>query len=442
MATIRIIGTHTKDKISLYIRVRNGRKADVSYKTPYKIDKKSWSDKKQTIKATSTPLKKIKNKLDSLVIRIQERMDEDAHKGIDINSRWVKKVVDGFFNNDNNGLSPYIIDWINHIIDNHKTIRTVQGNIGISANRLKAYKTLKNLVNDFQGRSMCKVLEVDQLFYDDFCTWLISKKYSDSTLKKYADDLIAVCKFAKRQKVVSNPELYEITKYAIKRKEPLTLTDTELQKIKEVNLPNNHLENTRKWILLGCTLAQRVEDLLNIDETNFKHVPDENGNLVEVIHIIQSKTGAEAIFLAEQVKEIIKDGLPYKISSQKLRDYVKKVCELAEINSPTHGEIIKIIKVGNKEVKRKVKGTYPKWMLITPHVFRKTGASYYNYKYGTTVAKIHTGHIKDETLKIYVNDNLSKKVTVLLEAHKEQGLKEKSVSNKTILKVIKNASGK
>ena len=65
-----------------------------------------------------------------------------------------------------------------------------------------------------------------------------------------------------------------------------------------------------------------------LDETNFI-----NRNGLDLIELKQQKTYKRVtIPVLEKTKEIIKDGLPYKISIQKFNKHIKEICRIAEIN--------------------------------------------------------------------------------------------------------------
>ncbi len=76
----------------------------------------------------------------------------------------------------------------------------------------------------------------------------------------------------------------------------------------------------------------------------------------------QQKTDKRVtIPVLEKTKEIIRDGLPYKISIQKFNKHIKEICRIAEISEMINDSKITVTEIGkgNKE-KRKVSGTYPK----------------------------------------------------------------------------------
>jgi integrase len=91
--------------------------------------------------------------------------------------------------------------------------------------------------------------------------------------------------------------------------------------------------NARKWLLLGCNLGQRGQDLLNLTEDNFV-----TRNGLEVIELKQQKTGKQVtIPVLPVTKEILKEGLPYRISLQKFNKLLKDLCKEAKIDDVIPG---------------------------------------------------------------------------------------------------------
>jgi hypothetical protein len=74
------------------------------------------------------------------------------------------------------------------------------------------------------------------------------------------------------------------------------------------------------------------------------------------LDIIQQKTKRPVTIgiIAPHVIDIIENGFPYKISTQKLHDYIKKVGKLAGLIALTQGKIF------DKETQRKQLGNIPK----------------------------------------------------------------------------------
>lgn len=88
--------------------------------------------------------------------------------------------------------------------------------------------------------------------------------------------------------------------------------------------------------------------------------------------------------------------MPYPISEQKLNDYVKEVCKKVGIDEVVEGSKM------DPETKRKVKGLYPKYELISTHTCRRSFATNLYGKLPTHAIMAITGHTKESTFLKYI----------------------------------------
>ena len=160
-------------------------------------------------------------------------------------------------------------------------------------------------------------------------------------------------------------------------------------------------------------MAQRVSDLLPITTNNIKFVNNLDNELTKCLVFNQKKSqGTKEIIIPfdEELENVLKNGFPTKISSQRFNEYIKEVCKLAGINSLTSGEVTTTVVINGKTEKRKKSGVFPKYQLITSHTLRKTATTHYYQVVGAKVKDI-TGHSKEETVNIYVNEERSRKLS-------------------------------
>ena len=136
-------------------------------------------------------------------------------------------------------------------------------------------------------------------------------------------------------------------------------------------------------------------------------------------------------------ESLLTNGFPTKISSQKFNDYIKELCKEAGIDTPTKGAVTKVVEVEGKKVKRKVQGIFPKYELISSHTLRKTATTHMYQVLGADVKNI-TGHSKEETVNIYVNNDRSRVVSKTQELLKKfEKSNQKTPVKKRSLKVNK-----
>ena len=150
------------------------------------------------------------------------------------------------------------------------------------------------------------------------------------------------------------------------------------------------------------------------------------------IDIIQQKTNKAVTVgvIAPHVIEIIENNLPCEVPHQKLNEYIKQVCELAEINTIVKGSKL------NVTTNRKQLGLYPKYSLITSHCFRRSFATNYYKKIPTAVLINVTGHSKESLFLTYINKREDKDANgELFMKFYEELNKEKEPQ----MRIIKNA---
>ena len=438
MPTVTFLIKGDSNPTSIYVRLSTGRGKDFVKKTGLNINPNQWSSKKKEPKQTTPDNKNLSVQLNKLRVFIENSLNSVDEKGEVINSDWLQTKIDWHFKritDTETRQSDLIQDLIDYIIESAPARRNGKGKLGLSVSRVKAYHTLKNIFKAYEKkkRKHYKAKDIDSPFEKDFLSWLMKERgYKDSYALKIIDNLKAVCNEAQTLGIETHPQLAKIGKGTPDKETPIYLTLNDLDKIRTCQLGKQYLNNARKWLLLGCLLGQRGGDLLTITESNF--VKGIDG--FEYIQIVQQKTGKVArlplVGALSEVQAIRDEGLPKKISVQKLDQYIKEVCRLAGINDLVeHSKVCMIDKEGNiiekndkgeypKEgVKRTIYGTFPKYELISSHTCRRTFATNLYGKLETVFIMQMTGHTKESTFLSYIgktsNDYLTQTAARLIE---------------------------
>lgn len=437
MATLKFILQSKSENAPIYLRLSNGRKNPIIYrKIGLSINHLDWSKTTGLPKQTTPNNKKLSTKLKKLNTYVIEKLNDVDTENETLNGNWLKFQIDLFFERiTENKKSELIIDAIQDIIDNAETRKNAKGGLGISKSRVNSYKSLKNIISEYQGTKKYKVKEVNVNFAKDFLKYLINaKKYQISYASKKIADLKTVCFDAEVNGIPVHYQLKKIDSTKPTNENIIYLSNAELTKIENTELPTDALKNVRKWLLLGCNIGQRGGDLLNINESNFI-----NRNGLQVIEIKQQKTNKNiTIPVLETTKQILNTGLPYKISIQKFNEHVKTVCKLAKINEIIKGGIIEVTEKGKgKTHKRKVNGNYPKWQLIGSHVCRRSFASNLYGLLPTPLIMQITAHSTEKMLLNYIGKQGLDYAQQIADFYTLQAQKEKKESHLT---VVKNAS--
>ena len=437
MATIKfqLLTKGNPETAPIYLRLSIKRGVTPRTKTGLHISPKDWSTANFP-KTTTATNKKLKSDLQKLETYILEEVNNANSIGVEINTAWLKHHIDLHFGRiTKTKQSDLLIDAVQCIVDEAPTRKNAKGGIGLSKSRVNAYTSLKNMLVEYQKQNTYKVKDVDVKFAKDFLKHLLSAKgYQKSYALKKIADLKTVCNDASFYGTETSTQLKKIDSTKTKNDNILYLSLKELKQIENTSLINDALKNARKWLLLGCNIGQRGGDLLLLDETNFI-----NRNGLEVIELKQQKTDKNVtIPVLEKTKEIIKSGLPYKISIQKFNLHIKEICKISEIN-----ELIKDSKItvtqkgrGNKQ-KRKVSGIYPKWELMASHVCRRSFATNLYGSLPTPLIMSITSHSSEKMLLNYIGKDSLDFAQQIADFYTLQALREKKQPQ---LKVIKNVS--
>lgn len=392
MATIKYRIKSKKSPASIYVRVSNGRNANFEIGTGLVVNPSQWSEKKGMPKAILAEGKKLKLKLESLQLFISNYLNEARQNNKPINAAWGRKIVEGFFaNTDPNKSALTIIEATQELIANADTIRNAKGSTGLSVNRIKSYKGLIKTLHEYNADWTLGAASPKEASL--FLRWLLDvKQYGKGNAYKKIADLKAVCNWSNKNGIQVHSDYSLIEKGRVNTQNIIYLTPEEVDLLKQQHMSKPYLENARKWLLIGCEIGQRGGDLRKINKDNIKV---RNG--LKVIELVQRKTGNPVtIPVSPFLKQIIKEGLPHKISMQKLSGYIKEVCKEVGIDTPTKGSLT------NPKTMRKVEGIYPKWRLVSTQTCRKTYATNNYGQLPTSLIKYITGHSTEKMLLVYI----------------------------------------
>jgi len=195
------------------------------------------------------------------------------------------------------------------------------------------------------------------------------------------------------------------------------LTPTEQELISNARFSEEHLETAKDWLLISCMTAQRVSDFMRF-RTDMISEKKLNGKNRMFIEFTQTKTNKQVVIpLDSRIIDILKKrnwNFPRKMSETRYNEHIKKVCEYVGISevvegslSLNHGDKVvgdKIVRSTRKDKRkpRKIKGFYPKHLLVSSHIGRRSFAT---NNYGiipTPYLLVMTGHETPQMLMKYI----------------------------------------
>ena len=412
MATVTFRLKGKRNPSPIYLQFRHENTHNIWKKSGKFIDPKNWNSGTKMPYLRTPELKNLAKDLRDLSNSITDSFNFKNNGQID--KAWLQNQID-VFNGDyipEEHRSELIVDSIQHIIDTATFRENTKGGLGLSRSRINSYKNLLRILKTYQGRKNFKIQDVDIQFGKSFLQWMLhDRNYSEGYAKKKIDDLKAVCSDAEINGLQVNTQLKRVKGGKTRNEYIIYLNPKELKKIEKTTLSSDSLINARKWLLLGCNLGQRGQDLLNLTQSNFV-----TRNGLDLIELTQQKTARQVtIPVLPVTKEILKEGLPHKISLQKFNSQLKDLCKEAKIDEIVQaGKVTMVDEHGNeipkdekgkylkKGEKRKIIDFFPKYEVITSHVCRRSFATNNYGKLPTPLLMQITAHSTEKMFLGYI----------------------------------------
>ncbi|HCA08092.1 phage integrase SAM-like domain-containing protein [Chryseobacterium sp.] len=395
---------------TIWVRLRD---KEVDIKVPIshlKCKPKDWKNGKCVISSRNVNSELVELNIELIRLETKIISDYTSYKP-EINLKvWLEvtvcpeKVISEMNEPQSDNILLFIDDYINLKKDvvSESTIK--------KANVVK--QLLKRYCEDLRARKKTfkhlKFSDLDNSFKVDFEKYCLRENYKTSTTYRNLKFLKMICKVAESIDVEVHKHAslwkFDIEKASRNVPKSIYLTFDELDKIEKTEMPNEHLDNARDWLLISCYTGQRVSDYLRF---NSRMIVQDNENQ-SYIEFHQIKTGTKMqIPLLQKVQNILlKRGgeFPRKISDVNLNLYIKDVCELANIDEVLYnGKVMTIEREGLPRITRKVFGNYPKYQLVTSHIGRKSFATNFYEKIPITYLLNFTGHKTERQLLTYIS---------------------------------------
>lgn len=404
MASIKFrLRSNAHKNVSIKVRLILGRgKQDLELNTGFSINPTDWSQSTDRPKQNNPENKVIFNNLVKLESFLFKSVNTDMGESVVIDTFWLDAKINECFKRVIKTDEGIITNYIQNIIDTADTRKVkVKGGYkhGLSLSRKNSYIATKNILKEFETKTKKQIhfIDINQTLIDKFENWLLkTKAYAVNTASKHIANIKTVCIEAENKGIQVNAYAKQITiaTESDDDRHIQTLSFVELDTIRNADIKSEAQQNARKWLLIGCEIGQRGGDLLDITTDNIRY---KAGNMY--LDLIQQKTKKAVTIgiIAPHVIDILENNFPYKITTQKLNDHIKKVCEIAKINAMTQGKIF------DAKTGRKVFKTYEKHKLITTHSFRRSFCTNYYKKIPTPVLMGISGHSKESIFRVYIN---------------------------------------
>lgn len=428
MATVKFLIKGQNENSTIYVRLKDGRNTDITLSTGYTIEPKFWSDATGKVKQSATNKEKLNlaNNLKELERKIFDCLNEDKGTGIIIDRTWLDSIIQRF----KNPLLESKTELLTEMLENYKIELSTK--VNKRTGRTTASATLRNFnttisrltrFEEFK-KTRFNIHDIDLTFHSNYVKFASDKLgLSTNSIGKDLKQIKTVCMDA-------IDKGYSINRQVESRKfnapsEPtsfVTLTELEIDRIKHQDLKGiNYLENARDWLIIGCWTGCRVNDLMQLTNSNIMKTPQGN----KFIRYTQSKTGKQVdLPIHEQVQEILErlGDFPRPISDVKFNEYIKIVCKNSGITDEVQGTR------QNKLTHKKETGTFEKWELIRSHTCRRSFATNHYNKLSNKIIMAVTGHTTERMLLAYIGETENNHLEDFMNVWKE----DKKQSDKII----------
>lgn len=395
MATINFFVQSKTNPSGIYVRLREGVSIDAKAKTKFAINPIDWSKKGQPKNLKDESFKA----LNSDLLKLKSSILSHYNKCVDIepiNSAWLKNFLNPKVKI--NVAPSTLLDYFDYYISQEISLK--------KASKTKL-KTIKSHVNGFQKEmnTVFFIKSVDEGFKVEFLKYCIKNGYAQNTISKYFHLIKTMCYHAESKGIDVSPQLKKLSIKKVKT-DKIYLDSKELKLIENAVFNEKALENARDWLIISCETGQRVSDFLRFTKEMIRYQ-----NKKPLIEFTQQKTNKiMTVPLSKKVMSLLKKrkgDFPYKISDQRYNEHIKKVCENAGLTTLTQGSVI------DKKTNRKKTGIFPKWMLVSSHIGRRSFATNYYGIIPTPLLMGATGHATEQQFLEYIGKSDSQKAMQL-----------------------------
>lgn len=433
MATVRYFTKRTGNPSTILLRLRHGRKYDLTKSTQLLIDPKFWNNKKGAVKQVADFPDKLnfQTELNNLRNHVLNAFNDSYSNGQLINSDWLNNTIKGFFEQNEETDFNYLVDYSEYFLETLGNTIQANGKTGVHPKTKERYQLAINKLKEFEQekKKRLKVTDINMTFHKDFIYFLHNKQLLNyNTTGRYLKYVKTIVKSASNYGLKINEDINRKEFREPKEKTTfVTLSESEIETIFKHDFSKTpYLENARDWLIIGVWTGARVSDLLKFTTNNIQ-----NG----FIEYTAQKTGQKIVLpLHPQVSTILENlngQFPRPISDQRFNDYIKKVCKEVEILELVEGA--KLIEV-KKKVWRKEKGMYPKWELVSTHICRRSFATNHYGKLPTPVLMAITGHTTEKMFLKYIGKTAMDNAEVLNSFWKVQEQKKNKTAKLELIK--------
>ncbi|WP_288446868.1 tyrosine-type recombinase/integrase [uncultured Chryseobacterium sp.] len=387
--TFDFLLTHNGNLKNIRLRVSDiNTGIDYDFYTPLKIKKEQWDpDKQRPSNIYIKKYKKINYLLDKIRIKLTAYVNEKRNNNRSITHRSLYKQIQKVCIDKQpllreNSLLYYIERYI------------TQRSEMICESTRKRYKVFFNLIQRFEGfiKKNLLINQVNADFVREFMIFGREELYSENTLHRTIYFVKTILNFAEKKGIRTHIREIELKREKQKH-DIITLSNTEIKKIKDTSLPNE-LKDARDWLLISCYTGQRYSDFINFSTDMILDIKGK-----PCIRFVQQKTKKEITLPLHptviQIMEQNKKTFPKKIDLHKYNEKIREIALIAGIQTTVKAR---------KRIGHRVRNILiEKWQAITSHIGRRSFATNFYSKIPTSLLIAATGHSTENMFLKYIN---------------------------------------
>jgi len=389
-------GTNNPTKI--ICRFKPTQINDFTHTTIYFVKLEDWSKLQQRIKqkATTTNKDLLISKLSELENVIIDRWILDSINKTNITKNWLKNVVDDFLGKviKNEFHKVYYTDWVKNFIT--EAPKRLHNGKPISYKTIQQYSATQKKIIAFEKLNDLKLRfeNIDLKFYTNFVFYCRNtEKLGDNSINGHIKNIKLFCKNIEQDGLpISIQYKHSDFKGFVANTKYIYFKDAEIDAIFNHDFSDNErLANARDLFIIGLRTGLRVSDFLRLQKPNLK----EKNIVIETIKTKQTTT----IPMHPQIVKILqlRNGeFPRTISEQKFNLYIKEICQIIGFTELVESAL------QNPETKRKEKGYFEKWQLVSSHVCRRSFATNLYGKLPNKVIMAITTHKSEAQFLAYI----------------------------------------
>lgn len=291
----------------------------------------------------------------------------------------------------------YFTDFISDFLSSIKgTINKSTGK-EYSKARVYVYNQSMNALINFENYSnkRIRIDEYNAQLNDAFVSFCANeKKFSSNTIGELVSGVKVLLRKAKEKGYAIANDLGDFTKTK-EESISVVLSEDEIERLVAFDFSNDkRLENARDLMILGLWTGLRVSDVMVLPAI------DPDSKFIEVEpQKTRNTSGIKVVIpLHHHIKDMIrKRGMPTPLNNSYFNKFVKEVCRIVGFNDDVEGTLM------NPKTRRKERGVFKKWQLISSHTCRRSFATnLYLMNFPTLSIMKITGHTTEASFLKYI----------------------------------------